>query len=203
MHLKKLLAHFDNYTRLPIGVNTVKDQIIELGIQDEIRFHDVDIDPFVLRGLIYRYTKHNAAYGEPIFCSEICLAKDQEHEWRRLVAVKELLHITDTEAQTAQSEHAVEKLIERLSLPFEVREETRSSLNDRHHVLAALGILVPKDCRDILRQMRAEDRITDIDVARMAKIPERFGSLVISDLFEDAIEWILSKADTDADEDDI
>lgn len=190
MLLKQLVKHFDNYTRLPIGVNAVKAQIIDLGIQDEIRFHMVDIDPSILRGMIYRYTKHSAPYSEPIFCSEICLAKDQEYEWQRVVAVKELLHITDTDAETAQSEKAVDKLIERLSLPFELREETKSSMNDRSHVLPALAILVPKDIRAMLRDLRAQDKITDIDVARMAKIPDRYGAFVISDIFENAIHLI-------------
>ncbi|MGO7370578.1 hypothetical protein [Rhizobium leguminosarum] len=195
MLLKKLVEHFDNYTRLPIGVNTVRDQIIDLGIQDEIRFHLVDIDPSILRGLIYRYTKHPAPYATPIFCSEICLAKDQEYEWQRIIAVKELLHITDTEAETAQSERAIDKLIERLSLPFELREETKSSMNDRSHILPALAILVPKEIRAILRELRAQDKITDIDVARMAKIPDRYGGLVISDIFEGAVELICAQHD--------
>lgn len=194
MLLKKLVEHFDNYTRLPVGVNTVRDQIVELGIQDEIRFHLVDVDPKILRGLIYRYIKHSAPYSEPIRCSDICLSKDQEYEWQRLVAVKELLHITDTDAQTAQSEKAVEILIERLALPFEFMQETKSSLNDRNHIIPALGILVPKQCRELLRQLKAENRITDIDVARIAKIPDRFGGLVLSEHFERAIEIILGEA---------
>ncbi|MBX5190105.1 hypothetical protein HJB86_14440 [Rhizobium sp. NZLR3b] len=193
MLLKNLVEHFDNYTRLPVGVNAVRDQIVQLGVQDEIRFHLVDIDPTILRGLIYRYTKHSAPYSDPIFCSEICLAKDQEYEWQRIIAVKELLHITDTEEETAQSERAVDKLIERLSLPFELREETRSSLNDRSHVLPALAILVPKEIRRLLRELRAQDKITDIDVARMAKIPERYGAIVLSEMFENAIEAICSQ----------
>lgn len=187
MLLKQLVEHFDTYTCLPVGVNTVRDQIVDLGIQDEIRFHMVEIDPTILRGLIYRYSKHNVPYGEPILCTDICLAKDQEYEWQRVVAVKELLHITDTDPETAQSEGAVEKLIERLSLPFEIREETRSSLNDRVHFIPALAILVPKDVRDILRDLRQRDKITPIDVARMAKIPDRYGAMVLTDLFEDVV----------------
>lgn len=191
MLLKKLVEHFDCYERLPIPINAIRDQLIDLGIQDEIRFHLVDSDPNILRGLIYRYVKHKAPYSEPILCSDICLAKEQEYEWRRVVAAKELLHITDTEAQTAQSESAIEKLLERLSLPFELLEETRSSLNDRTHILTALAILVPKQCREMLRELKAQDKITDIDIARMAKIPERYGSFVISETFERAVEAIL------------
>ena len=70
MQLKQLVKHFDDYERLPIPVRFIKEQLVENGVQDEIRFHFVDINPLILRGLIYRYTKHGAAYQHPVFCSE-------------------------------------------------------------------------------------------------------------------------------------
>lgn len=192
MLLKKLIEHFDTYERLPVSINAIRDQIIELGMQDEITFHYVDTNPKILRGLIFRYIYRPVLYAEPKFCSFVCLSKEQEYEWQRLVAAKELLHITDTEAETAQSEKAVEKLLERLSLPFEIREETASSWNDRNHIIPALAILVPKECRVILRSLHEQGKITPIDVARMAKIPERFGSFVISEHFEVILEAVLT-----------
>lgn len=187
MNLTSLLEHFDSYEKLHIEVNAVRDHVLSLGFQDEIRFHFVNIEENILRGLLYRYTKHAVVYGDPIRCSEICIAKSLTPEWKRLVAVKELLHITDTEDQTAQSESAVEMLIRRLSLPFEIREETKSSLNDRTHIIPALAVLVPKGCRDILRPLYVDGKITTVDIGNMAQIPERYSDLIMSDFFEDLI----------------
>ncbi|MBA5779122.1 hypothetical protein H2509_18495 [Stappia sp. F7233] len=184
MLLKKLFDHFDNYEKLHIEVNTVKDQLVEIGCQDKINFHFVEINDGILRGLIHRYIRRDSPYGDQIMCSDICIAKSLDPEWRRLVAVKELLHITDTKQETAQSEAAVEKLIERLSLPFEVQHETKSSLNDRVYILFALAILVPKGCRAILRTLYDNGHITLLDVAQMAQIPERYADVVMGDWFE-------------------
>ena len=184
MHLNKLLDHFDNNTRLHISVNAIRDQLVDFGIQDEIRFHFVEIGEDTLRGLLFRYTRHNVVYGEPIRCSEVCIAKSLHPEWRRLVAVKELLHITDTPQETAQSENAVDRLIENLSLPMDIWQETRSSLNDRTHIIPALAVLVPKACREKLRSLRADGIILPTDVANMARIPERYAEFVLSEEFE-------------------
>ena len=192
MLLKPLVQHFDTYERLPIPVNVVRDQIVDLGVQDEITFHFVETDPSILRGLIYRFVRHSAPYSAPRYCSHICISKNMEPEWQRVVAVKELLHITDTSTETAESEGAVEKLLERMALPFEIREETNSSFNDRARILPALAILVPKECRTILRDLRSQDKITPLDVARMAKIPDRYGALVISEQFEEVVASIVN-----------
>lgn len=190
MHLNDLLDHFDNYTRLHISVNFVRDQLIDMGVQDEIRFHFVSIDHDILRGLLFRYNRHAVVYGDPIRCSEVCIAESLPVEWRRVVAVKELLHITDTPEETAESEIAVDKLIERMALPMEVREETRSSLNDRTHIIPALAILVPKQCRMLLREMHKEGKITPLAVAHMAKIPERYGDLILSEDFDTFVDGL-------------
>jgi hypothetical protein len=195
MLLRKLLDHFDHYTKLHVEVNTVLEHLVDLGIQDEIRFHLVDIDESILRGLLFRYSKHDVPYGDPILCSEICIAKSLTYEWRRVVAVKELLHITDTEAETAESEKAVDKLVEHLAMPTDVREATRSSFNDRTHIIPALAVLVPKECRGILQNMLISQKITLAEAAKMARIPERYIELVLSDEFDILIEAILEASE--------
>ncbi len=190
MQLKRLLDHFDAYENLHIEIDCIRDQLIDVGVQDEIRFHFVDIDSTILRGLIYRYTKQNSVYGDPVFCSEICIAKNMSYDWQRLVAAKELIHITDTPEETAQSEHAVEALIERLSYPFDVALETKSSTNDKLVILPALAVLVPLQCRRILRELFLSNSVTKIDIAKMAQIPIRYSDIILEEWFDDLIENI-------------
>lgn len=191
MQLKRLLDHFDTYERLHIEVDDVRDQLIETGVQDEILFHFVDIDASILRGLIYRYTKRDSVYGvDPKLCSQICIAESLPYEWRRLVAVKELIHITDTPQETAESEQAVEKLIERLSYPLDIALETNSSKNDKMNILPALAVLVPLECRKLVRTMHKANVATNLDIAKMAQIPPRYIDVILEDWFDDLIEGI-------------
>jgi hypothetical protein len=187
MNLTKLLDHFDQYDKLHIEVNMVRDHVITLGFQDEIRFHFVEMDESLVRGCIYRYCKHGAPYGDPIRCSEICIAKSQQQDWRRLVAVKELLHITDTDKERAATDSAVSELIQRLSLPFDIQMETKASLNDRHHIIPALAVLVPKPCRDQLKPLFKQGKINAVAISQIAQIPDRYVKWVMSDNFDDII----------------
>ncbi len=201
MLVTRLLEHFDCYTRLHIDVNDVRDQLVEMGIQDEIRFHFVKMDASKIRGIIYRYTKHAAAYGNPILCSEIVIASDMGEEdeyWKRLVAVKELLHVTDCVKISAESEDAVDIIFQNFSLPPELRNDlhngainTKSYLNDRIRIFLALATLIPLGCREPLRVLYGAGKLNDKEIADIAKIPERYVPVVMGDKFENSIATFL------------
>jgi hypothetical protein len=191
--VEKLLAHFDDYTTLPIDVNDVRERLIEMGVQDEILFHFVKMDSRKIRGILHRYIKHARPYAEPTFCSDICIAEDQGEEsdaWQRLVAVKEMLHISDCENLTAASEDAVDNLFVAFALPPDVRDpeitDKRSVLNDRMRTYIALAILIPRACRDHLRQLYPQ-KLSDLDVALMAMVPERYIPLIMDHNFEHSL----------------
>ena len=115
MLVKRLLEHFDAYERLHVDVNDVRDQLVDMGVQDEIRFHFVKMDAGKLRGIVYRYTKHSGVYGESILCSEIAISNDMGNEdeaWKRLVAVKEMLHVADCVNISAESSEAINILFD-------------------------------------------------------------------------------------------
>ncbi len=206
MLVKRLLDHFDCYTRLHIDVNDVRDQLIDMGVQDEIRFHLVKMDAARIRGIVYRYIKHAAAYGNPIFCSEIIIANDMGEEdeyWKRLVAVKELLHVADCVNLRAESQDAVNVLFKNFSLPPELRgalhsgvKNTRSYMNDRLRIYLALAILIPESCRDPLRQMYAAGKLSSREIADLARIPVRYVPVVMRDSFEESIETFIGWEET-------
>jgi hypothetical protein len=201
MLLDKLLNHFDAYTTLHIDVNDVRDQLLELGVQDEIKFHFVKMDHSKIRGLLHRYTKTVVPYGEPIFCSDILIPiemGEEEESWQRLVAVKELLHITDSSELSAQSEEAVNNLFEQFSLPPELREPVgttallkKSFLNDRVRIYAALAVLIPVGCRELLRPLFKEKLLSAREIAEIAKVPMRYIPIVMDNDFEEFIAALL------------
>jgi len=195
MLLDKLLDHFDTYEILHIDVNDVRDQIVALGIQDEIRFHFVKMDAAKIRGLLHRYKRSDGVYTEPVLCSDIIIPVemgDEDEYWQRLVAVKELIHITDGNGTSAQSEEAVDNLFEQFSLPPEMRDgfspEIKTSfLNDRVRIYVALAVLVPQICRDHLRGSYP-DNLNDREIAEIAKIPSRYVSVIMNPDFDEFIE---------------
>jgi len=112
-------------------------------------------------------------------------------DWERLVAAKELLHITDNDQFSARSQQAVETLIANFSAPHEVREYTDSFSNDRIQIILALAVLVPKECRRILRRLIAAKKITHDELATMAHIPPRFSETILSEEFESFVTSML------------
>jgi hypothetical protein len=205
----KLLDHFDSYTRMHIDVNDVRDQLVDMGVQDEIRFHFVKMDARKIRGIIYRYSRRAAAYGNPIFCSEIVISSDMGDEdeyWKRLVAVKELLHVADCTKISAESEDSVNIIFKNFSLPPELRNDlhngakiTASYLNDRIRIYLALAILIPEGCRGPLRELYTAGQLSVREIADIAKIPERYVPVVMDAGFEKSIatylDWESSNQD--------
>ena len=202
MLVQKLLDHFDNSVDyLHVDVNDVRDKLVEMGVQDRIQFHFVKMEVARLRGLLDRRIEHGATYATPTLCSDIILPRDMGDEseaWHRLVAVKELLHITDCDKLTAASPNAVDNLFKKFSMPPELRasgddEQFSSSfLNDRVRIWFALAVLVPGKPRDALRS----SRLTPREIAEIAKIPVRYVPQVMSEGFDSLIgtliKWELS-----------
>lgn len=201
MLLERLLDHFDTYTVLHIDVNAVRDQLVDMGVSDEIRFHFVKMDKEKIRGFLYRYARHDVPYGEPVLCADIVIAVDMGEEdeaWKRLVAVKELLHITDSPSLCAESEGAVDNLYDRFSVPPELRRNSplevgnRSFLNDEVRIYAALAVLVPAGCRELLRKLAAEDKLEEWEIAEIAKIPARYIPIILNKGFDEFIRNLIA-----------
>lgn len=205
MLVKQLLGHFDKYESLHIDVNDLRDQLIERGIQDEIKFHFVNMETSKIRGILHRYTRSPRPYAEPVLCSDIIISEDMGDEneaWQRLVAVKELLHISDCERLSAESQEAVDHIFEKFALPPELRLPTdkkgavkSSYLNDEVTIYFALAVLVPKRFREKFRPLYGS-KLSDREIAEIAKIPSRYVPHIMQHRFEDDIEAFLSWAET-------
>jgi hypothetical protein len=184
MSLKQLFEIYDCYETLCIEINDIRDQILEFGVQDEINFHFVQMDEEIVRGFLHRYTVRDKVYGEPKHISDIYIAESLDEDWKRVVAAKELLHILDTEKTSAQSVAAVDALLENLSLPPEVRGDSYSSVNDHVMLISAIAILVPKECRKIIRRLHSDNGLDLNTIAQFANIPHRFTNMLLSENFD-------------------
>ena len=185
MSIKALFDHFDNKTSLYIDVNEVKSKIIECGYESEIYFHFVDINEARVRGYLQRTGTAGGVYAESTFRSDIYIAKTLDQAWRRVVAVKELLHIIDTEEFSAASHETVDALLENMAVPSEVREYRASYLNDRIRLMSAIAILVPAKCRELLRQCVTRGSLTNTEIQLFTKVPSRFVPYILKEEFEE------------------
>lgn len=200
MLIQQLLEHFDKVTTLHVDVNDVRDHLIAIGVQDEIEFRFVKMDATKIRGLLHRYTRSSGVYGEPVLCSDIIIPVDmgdEQEAWQRLVAVKELIHIIDCDSLTAQSEAAIDNLFEQFSLPPELRaphDDTpikKSFLNDRVRIYFALAVLIPLACRQALRPLYRDGRLSVREIAEIARVPARYIGGVMDEDFETLIQTFI------------
>ena len=196
MMIRRLFEHFDTKTSLWISVNDIKRKIVEGGVSDEILFHFVDINERRVLGYLHRTGSIRGVYGtDNTFQSHIYIARSLDISWRRVAAVKELLHIVDTEDYSVSSEEAVDDLLEKMAISPEIREWNEPYLNDKARLISAVAILAPKRCREILRELNRK-RVLDIpSIARLAQVPERFIPVLLSDNFEHGIEAIHEATD--------
>lgn len=197
MLVQQLLDDLDQtITYLHVDVNLIRDKLISMGIQDRIIFHFVRMDKDKVRGLLHRYKIRSSVYATPALCSDVIIPKEMGEEaerWKRLVAVKELLHITDCDRLTAASTEAVNNLFSKFAMPPELRSSgsddlfVSSFLNDRVRIYFALACLVPGQPREALRRLYQAQRLSDQEIAAIAQIPERYVPQVMSEGFDELI----------------
>lgn len=187
MSLNSLFDHFDSYTVLPIFVDDIRDQIVDCGYQDHILFHAVSMDALRVRGFLYRYIRRPGVYAEPEYHAEICYAEEMELEWSRLSCTKELVHIVETTEESARTRKEISELIDKITLPLDIPQESNESFTDKTTLILALGILVPDAARSNLRLLFDKEILSGNEVALLAQIPQRYGKVVMSDIFEELL----------------
>jgi hypothetical protein len=208
MLVRKILDHFDAYTKLHIDVTDVRDQLVDSGVVDTIIFHFVKMDSAKIRGILHRYEMQPAPYGDFIPCADIIISDEMEDDWQRLVAVKELLHLADNGNFSASTQNAVDVIFHNFSIPPELRHDarngevvTKSFQNDKLCILLALAILIPCECREILRDLYARNKLSAREIAGIARIPARYVDTVMASDFDSKINLLLDWDEIHADAD--
>ena len=185
--ITQLIKEFDDRTVLPVDVNDVVAFLRKHGVQDEIEFLGVDLDADILLGQIKRFTYRKVAYGEPIFAANIYYDRNGSNAWRRMVCCKELLHMTDPEMSRAKTRQEIQRQAEKMGLPPGMQDALKEppSVNfDRLAEYQATAVLFPWAARSALIEAYKAEKLTLDDVARMADLPRRQASFVMSELWE-------------------
>src|ERR1700761_4265304 len=99
MSYQALVRHFSKVEDLPIQVDAVLDWIRVHTDHKDIRLYPVERHKKAFRGAFRRIGIPNGGMygGDFDIVTQVLYGQDLEEDWKRLVFVKEALHVFDTE----------------------------------------------------------------------------------------------------------
>jgi hypothetical protein len=184
--------HFSCYSKLPVLLEHVIQQIIDTGVVASVEIYPIDVDPAHLRGFcwVYEDRPHNSINHH--LRAIIGVSKHLSREEGRVVICKELLHLLDTPVEAAQSREEVNVLVEEIVLPVEAAAAL-TTLSDHSSLLLAIAILMPECAIDELRPRLEAGAISIETIAKLARLPESHVRLTFSPTWSRILEMLQRK----------
>jgi hypothetical protein len=173
MSIGKLVTFFASFTKLPVYVEDVRDQIVALGIQDQIEFQPVDEDPQKFRGMFFRYRTRPSLYADHENHTVIFYNQNVSPNEQNFICCKELMHVFDEMFKACVS--SAKELEALLSALFQTdsnpEDVTVSGVLDIIAEFAALAIMFPDAARETFPIAVKDGRMTSQEVAEALGIP--------------------------------
>jgi hypothetical protein len=192
--LIRLVRAFERRLQLPIEITEVRDEIVRLGIQDEIAFSGEDIDTDQLFGAMYRYTRKEGLYSPPTLCTLIVYARRLPLEWQRVVCCKESIHIFDEGPEETNSSKGVCSLLDKLAGRVSADDfgiADIMAMKDRLALYQCLPVLFPMAARAKAREAM-EAGASFQDIVNWTCLPPDLVEIVMSDNWPDLLDSLLS-----------
>lgn len=187
MKTEDLIRHFADRTTLPVDVNDVLTVLRENGNEDEVEFIGVEFDTDILQGKIKIFYARPRPYADPVRFANIYYHKEHDSDWQRFICCKELMHLVDPEGAHTKTTEEIERLAAKVGLPADMQDPESDGWAanvDRNAEFRAAAILLPWDARQLLLSPLADHKLSIDDIARMADIPRRYASFVMSAWWE-------------------
>jgi hypothetical protein len=181
---------------LIVPVADLKEALIrEIGWLEDINFHPVDTrdgDPI---GHYECYSDTADRWEEPnswvvliTYCNNLSDCGD------RFVWCKEMMHIFDTEDGCVKTSEEYRGLLKEIELkPIDPSE---AYLSENRAKWLALLVLCPKEQRDSMMARKAEEGLTDYDVALHFRIPESIVPSLFSSYYDTYYERFVARAES-------
>lgn len=176
MSYSALVAHFSKIEDLPIPVDDVINWIRESTEHKNIKLHEVGRDHKAFRGA-FRQTAMPSIrpYNiDPEILNCVLYGADLDEDWKRLVIVKEVLHVFDLPAERVNTQAAVEELIPAMIFPEMRGTPFAPAINDKLGPFKALLVLIPEYARIKLQKAFHEERRTIEEIAHYCKLPTAY-----------------------------
>jgi Zn-dependent peptidase ImmA (M78 family) len=189
MSISRLVEFFSTFTRLPVYAEDVRDQLVEMDIQDNILLREMDVPPGKLLGMFVRFKMRNALYGQEVTKSSVVFYnKNVDPMTQNLICIKELMHVFDDQIKAAtHTKEELRQLIDDLFAdkdfvaPFDVH---LGSFIDELAVAVAVAILFPHEIRDDFIRAHQQGRMTHEDIANECGLPSKFVPALLSQKWE-------------------
>lgn len=185
--LRNLIGHFSDVTELPVEVDEIAKRITDMGVQDEVYLFPTSTDTEKIRGACHQFTYHKFVYGVPQRVTHIVYSKNDAPEWQRVRAVKEMVHIFDSELAKTSTDDEVNHLLDKLVGPLSSEDYGLADLQaamDRLALYQSLPLLMPRAALDEARQAVKKGSKTPDDIAEWSCMPVELVRLMLSD------EWV-------------
>jgi hypothetical protein len=176
MSYAALVEHFAKIEDLPIPVNAVLDRIRAATDHKDIRLYPVERHNKAFRGAFRRIaypTGKVYSHEFEIIC-QILYGRDLPEEWKRLVIVKEALHVFDPLGSRVDTPDKVRKLIPQVITPDLRGTPFGPAIDDYLGVFRAMAVLLPRHARTKLKAALDAGSRTTTEIADYVKLPDYY-----------------------------
>lgn len=176
MSYTALVRAFSKVEELPIPVDEILRWIRDNTDHKDIRLHPVERHKKAFRGAFRRFAVPNGKMYDHDFdiVTQVLYGEDLPEDWKRLVIVKEALHVFDPQDQQVNTPEGLRKLI-----PGVITPELRSApfapaVQDYLGAYRALAVLLPRAARRKLTAAMGDGKRTSSEIASYAKLPDHY-----------------------------
>jgi len=176
MSYASLVEYFAKIEDLPIPVNTVLERICATTDHKDLRLYPVERHNKAFRGAFRRlaYPTGKAYSHEYEIVCQILYGKDLPEEWKRLVIVKEALHVFDPEGNKVDTPEKVRKLIPQVITPDLRGAPFLPAIDDYLGVFRAMAVLLPRHARTKMKAAVDAGTRTPTEIADYVKLPDYY-----------------------------
>lgn len=178
MIISELVREFSGRTKLPIDVNDIVGCFRHHGVDGEIEFLGVDLDPEIMQGQFKEVHVRDSVYGQEVRrLINIYYHRGHPIEWQRFICAKELIHVLDHPSARTSDPEAIDKLAAKIGLPPEMQDPMKDGHEtnvDRLAEWRAIALLFPLAARNQLLAPYRDNVLKLGDIARLADIPSRY-----------------------------
>jgi hypothetical protein len=177
MTFKALVDHFASTTSFPIHVDSVLDWIRAHTDHKNIRLFPVDRKGKSFRGAFRRreINVSNQPYGvDTEIQVDIVFGEDLSDQWKRLVIVKEAIHVFDNGTVCIDSAEKLRKLIPGIVSDDLQRILSPYAFNDHLGVFRAMAILVPQNAREKLKESLDTGERNISEISEAVGLPDHY-----------------------------
>lgn len=145
----------------------------------------------VVRGAFIKPGQSNKLPENIRDCVCIAIARDNNNCWRRMVLIKECMHIFDRDVELTNTGDDCEDLLQEFVVS-ELSSRSQQMAAEIRAIWMALAMFCKESERAILSRKLSNGEITQQQVAEMLKMPLQYVPFLFGDRYKDNISHILS-----------